>query len=38
MRAAFRVAEVELNGYPEFTITDIRLRSQWQMPSDSDEW
>ena len=38
MRAAFRVAELELHGYPEFTITDIRLRSQWQMPSDSDEW
>jgi hypothetical protein len=38
MRAALRVAELELLGYPQFTITDIRPRSEWEMPVDSDEW
>jgi hypothetical protein len=37
MRAAVRVAELELRGYPQFTITDIWLRSEWEMPVDSEE-
>jgi hypothetical protein len=38
IRAAIRLAEDDLQRYPHCEIVNIRLRAEWDMPVDGDEW
>ncbi len=38
MRAAVRLAELELRDHPKCQITDIRLKRDWDMHAESDDW
>jgi hypothetical protein len=38
IRGALRLAQTELQGYPECEIVDIRLRRERDMPVSNDVW
>jgi hypothetical protein len=38
IRAAVRLAELELRHYPKCQITDVRLTREWDMHAESDDW
>jgi len=38
IRAAVRMAELELRSYPKCQITDVRLQRGWDMHAEMDDW
>ena len=38
LRAAIRLADLELRNYPNCEITNIRMRAEWEMPVSGDTW
>ena len=38
IRAAVRLAELELRDHPKYQITDVRLKRDWDIHAESDDW